>query len=308
MRLLSAVFIVVGLVLLIFCDHPDFATATADSAVNKNPVAMKSPTCQPPDAKKGMRRISGGTFQMGQPGAADSVHTVTVGSFWINITEVTQADYKALMGRNPSAYKGDRKPVESITWFDAILYCNARSKRHHLDTVYTYSGIQDSAGFCLNLSGLSIDINKSGFRLPTEAEWEFACRAGTTTKYYWGNSGNAASKYAWFVGDVSRDSTPQPVAEKKPNAAGLYDMAGNVWEWCNDGFAPYSTAPQTDPLVPPSTDPPMLRVVRGGDFLDPVEKLASGFHMPASPTDRPAAAPAALILPFFGLRPVLTAR
>lgn len=232
-------------------------------------------------APAGMRFITGGTFQMGSVADADEkpVHSVTVSSFWMDSTEVTQADYRALMGVNPSRFTGDlRRPVEQVTWFDAVLYCNKRSKRDGIDTVYSYTGVNGVAGNgCQELTGLAIGFSKNGYRLPTEAEWEYACRGGATTAFYWGDATDAATvgAYAWYA--VNSDSTTRPVAQKAKNAYGLFDMCGNVWEWCSDWYGPYGSASQTDPrgAVEGASD---TRVMRGGSWYFDTDLLRSSYR------------------------------
>ena len=198
--------------------------------------------------QEGMTLLNGGTFQMGQLGIAEPIHQVTISSFYIDTTEVTQADYFTLMGVNPSKFIGDSKlPVEQVTWFDAVLYCNKRSKRDRKDTVYLYTGISGIAGNgCSNLVGLTINYLKKGYRLLTEAEWEYSCRAGTTTKCFWGDDSSAGGNYSWSY--INSGSITHIVATKKANPWGLYDITGNVWNWCNDWFGNYSSSVQVDPV------------------------------------------------------------
>jgi formylglycine-generating enzyme required for sulfatase activity len=187
---------------------------------------------------------------------------------------VTQADYVALMLVNPSYFdSGSTWPVESVTWFDAVLYCNARSKNNGMDTVYTFASISGTPGdSCWSLGNLGIDYTKNGYRLPTEAEWEYACRAGSTTDYYWGGSypptttADTAAIDNNAVWPHNSNYSTAKVGTKLPNAWGLYDMNGNVWEWCNDWYSGsyYSVSPLTDPTGP--TGSYLYRVMRGGSW------------------------------------------
>jgi formylglycine-generating enzyme required for sulfatase activity len=225
----------------------------------------------------GMKLIVGGTFMMGDTitmGIISGlpVHSVTLSSFFMDTTEVTQSDYYALMGVNPSNHTGDSLcPVERDSWFDAVLYCNVRSKRDSLDTVYSYTSITGTPGNgCTALVGLVIDMSKNGYRLPTEAEWEYACRAGTTTGFYWGSyppttPADTLMTDSNAIWAHSAGGTTARVASKKPNALGLYDMAGNTWEWCNDwGVTPYDTTVTVDPTGPSTGT---ARIQRGGSYL-----------------------------------------
>jgi formylglycine-generating enzyme required for sulfatase activity len=199
-----------------------------------------SGACQTP---AGFVAIQPGTFQMGDGGFATSIHTVTISySFWMSATEVTRVQYAALMGTNPSFYGGSaNRPVDGVTWFNARAYCAALTAQQ---------------------AGLGIVPAGYEYRLPTEAEWEYACRAGTTTIYNVGNAlwcfPNAASANIQHC----EGGTLPPGTCCPPNAWGLYDMHGNVWEWCLDSYAPYPSNPETDPFVTGG----LLRIIRGGSW------------------------------------------
>ena len=193
-------------------------------------------------------------------GSTDSVfpfeqplHEVTISAFRMDTTLVTQADYASLASLDSAfAHEEPTLPIQQVTWYDAALYCNARSRRDGFDTSYSYSSRWQVGYHCMGLGNLAISYSKNGYRLPTEAEWEYACRAGTRTEYYWGDSING--DYCWYGADSGNQ--PQQVAEKLPNAWGLYDMSGNLWEWCNDWYALYPSIAVTDP-VDSSIPPPM---------------------------------------------------
>jgi formylglycine-generating enzyme required for sulfatase activity len=188
-------------------------------------------------------------------------HPVTLTrDYWIANYEVTQAEYASLVRTNPSYFKGDpQRPVEKITWFEAANYCAEMTKREratgHLPADYEY-------------------------RLPTEAEWEYACRAGTTNFYSFGNSTNQADQYAWTMENAS--GTSHPVGQKRPNAWGLYDMHGNVWEWCSDWFAPYPATALTNPVGPAKS---AYKVFRGGGWNQAIEYARSRNRFMMSPTN-----------------------
>jgi formylglycine-generating enzyme required for sulfatase activity len=167
--------------------------------------------------------------------------------FWMMSTPVTQDLYEALMGNNPSDFKGGRRPVENVSWYDAIKCANALSRKQGLKEVYTIDG-----------ENVEADWSANGWRLPTEAEWEYAARAGTDFKY---SGSNNLDEVGWYD-DNSGDETHR-VGEKKPNGWGLYDMSGNVFEWCWDWRGRYPSSKQTDPKGPKTGS---YRVCRGGSW------------------------------------------
>ena len=182
-----------------------------------------------------MKPVEGGTFQMGSNDSeADSdekpVHSITVSSFYMGETEVTQALWKAVMGGNPSRFKGDDLPVEQVSW-------------------------NDCQEFIEKLNGLT----GKDFRLPTEAEWEYAARGGKKSNGYKYAGSKTVDNVAWYDGNSG--SKTHPVKTKQPNELGLYDMSGNVFEWCQDRYGSYSSGSQTDPKGPSSGS---YRMLRGG--------------------------------------------
>ena len=220
-------------------------------------------------------RINGGTFTMGSPaheaGHSEDEgpqHQVTVNSFYMGKYEVTQNEYQHIMGTNPSNFKGYSLPVEQVSWFDAIEYCNKRSQREGLMPAYTRSG-----------DNVTWNRNANGYRLPTEAEWEYACRAGTTTAYNTGASIN--NNTGWY--NANSNGSTQPVGQKPANAWGLYDMHGNVWEWCWDWFGGYASGAQTDPTGVSSES---FRVFHGGGWNDSAVHLRSASRAADAPTSR----------------------
>ena len=227
-----------------------------------------------PDVPEGYVLVEGGTFRMGSPSGEDGrnddegpQHSVTVGSFYMKATEVTQKEWREVMGTNPSYFKGDARPVEDVSWYDAVEYCNALSKKEGRTPVYRINGESVTANW-----------SADGYRLPTEAEWEYAARGGTTTAFHYGNSLN--SRQANFDGNypyggaskgVYRGQT-MPVGSFSPNANGLYDMHGNVWEWCWDWYGDYSRGSQRDPSGPSGGS---FRVSRGGSWYGNARYLRS---------------------------------
>lgn len=189
--------------------------------------------------KYNMVWVDGGTFRMGATSEQGSeisdekpVHSVTLSGYYIGKTEVTQALWQAVMGSNPSYFEGDDLPVEQVSW-------------------------DDCQEFIRKLNSLT----GQNFRLPTEAEWEFACRGGNNSRGYKYSGSNYIDNVAWYDGN-SGDKT-HPVATKSPNELGIYDMSGNVWEWCADWYGDYSSGRQTNPK---GTYGGSCRVYRGGGW------------------------------------------
>lgn len=207
-----------------------------------------------------MVKVEGGTFTMGAtPEQGDDVyldeksaHQVTLSDYYIGRYEVTQKEWQAVMGDNPSKFKGDNLPVERVSWND----CNEFIKKLN------------------QLTGLQ-------FRLPTEAEWEFAARGGKQSKGYKYSGSNDLGSVAWY-GDNSDDKTHQ-VGVKEPNELGIYDMSGNVWEWCSDWYGSYPSSSQINPTGPSSGS---YRVLRGGSWYNYARGCRVSFRYNSNPSAR----------------------
>jgi formylglycine-generating enzyme required for sulfatase activity len=226
-------------------------------------------------------KLSGDSFLMGSPASeagresSETQHQVTVSGFYMGKYEVTQKEWTAVMGSNPSLFKGDNLPIEQVSWYDAIDYCNKRSIREGLRPVYTWNG-----------NSVTWNQSANGYRLPTEAEWEYACRAGTTTPFSTGsnittNQANYNGNYPYNgnMGGGYRQKTWN-VGSGAANAWGLYDMHGNVWEWCWDW---YERNAQTDPADASSDT---ARVRRGGGWYSLARNLRSGLRSYGAPSDQ----------------------
>jgi formylglycine-generating enzyme required for sulfatase activity len=180
--------------------------------------------------------VQGGTFQMGSNENNDEkpIHSVTVGDFYIGKTEVTQAQYQAVMGKNPSNFKGENLPVEQVSWSDAVEYCKKLSQKEGVE-----------------------------YRLPTEAEWEFAARGGNKSRNYTYSGSDNLNDVAWY--SLNSGGSTKAVGGKQPNELGIFDMTGNVWEWCSDWFYSdyYNNSPSNNPTGPSSG---ASRVLRSGSW------------------------------------------
>ncbi len=218
--------------------------------------------------------VEGGTFQMGSyDGASDEepVHNVTLSSYFVAKTEVTQEQWMTVMGNNPSSFWGDKSPVGCVSWYDAIVFCNKLSFNQKKVPVYS---VNDSTNPDLwnykacngdSINGtIAMNMNADGYRLPTEAEWEYAARGGKKSKGYNYSGGDYLGLVAWF-NDNSK-YLPHEVGTKVPNELGLYDMSGNVWEWCWDWYESdyYSKSPENNPIGASSGE---IRVGRGGSYI-----------------------------------------
>ena len=208
-----------------------------------------------------MKLIPAGTFTMGDAKGEDNEapHEVTLTQpFYLGVTEVTNAQWQAVMGSVPSEWKDADRPVETVSWEDAV-------------------------SFCAKLSAMP-DERAAGrkYRLPTESEWEYACRAGPTSSYSFGDDDSLLGDFAWFSSNSNRQT--HPVGRKRPNAWGLYDMHGNVWELCSDWYSDeYPRGAATDPQGPTSGS---LRVSRGGSWLSTAGDCRSALRRRCPPSIR----------------------
>lgn len=242
---------------------------------------------QPVQVDDGFVLIYGGTFEMGSPETEswrsedETLHTVTVSDFYISPYELTQRGYQEITGENPSTFMGEDLPVENISWLDAVDFCNAKSEAEGLMPVYTIEG-----------ANIIWDRTANGYRLPTEAEWEYACRAGTLTPFntetsisadecnYYGHYPYEIEENYFTQGNLDTKpgqyrQTTVAVGSFEPNGFGLYDMHGNVSEWVWDYYGTYEMEEQTDPVGAASGT---LRVYRGGGWNDFAKNMRSAYR------------------------------
>ncbi|TNF38267.1 MAG: formylglycine-generating enzyme family protein [Deltaproteobacteria bacterium] len=233
-------------------------TPTADG-LDTAPIAV------PVAAPSGFVQLAAGTFLMDEGGSNPHLVTITR-PFWVAETEVTQSQYESVMGYNPSAYQGASypdaadQPVERVSWWDALTYLNQRSTDESLTPCYALTGCTGAPStsnfVCSGVTFVGLDCD--GYRLPTEAEWEYAARGGTTATVY-----GVLADIAWYLSNSG--SHTHPVALKIPNDYGLYDIIGNVWEWCWDWYAAYPAGAATDPLGAATGT---YRLLRGGSYAN----------------------------------------
>lgn len=239
--------------------------------------------------------INGGTYLMGSPETemqreTDEVqHEVTVSDFSIGRYEVTQKEYEEVMGENPSNFEGENLPVENVTWYDAIEYCNKLSEKERLTPVYTIDG-----------ENVSWDRSANGYRLPTEAEWEYAARAGTTTPFNTENSisDEEANYYGHYPYGIEENYFTQENLETEPgqyrqttvevdsfapNKWGLYNIHGNVEEWCFDYYGAYDLENTDNPSGPTTGT---LRINRGGGWNDYAKHLRCAYRASTTPDQK----------------------
>lgn len=206
-----------------------------------------------------MTLVQGGSFKMGDSfeGIFEDelpVHEVTLSDFFVSTYEITQNEWETLMGENPSQFKGGENPVESISWFDAVEFCNKLSEKHKLTPCYTMG------------RNKLVKWNKeaNGYRLLTEAEWEYIAKGGNQNKGYVYAGSNSPDEVAWYKGNSL--SKTHPVGMKMPNEIGLFDVSGNIWEWCWDWYTNSSYSDDANKVNPSGVPYATERCRRGGGW------------------------------------------
>ena len=239
-------------------------TPTAKTTDMPTSVVSAEATTLPAYSSPQMVLVESGIFNIGDTfadGDSDEkpVHEVRLTyDFYIGKYEVTQKEYKILMETNPSYFKGDNLPVEQVTWFDSIKYCNALSKKEGLSVAY-----DESTGNLLDSNGnVTTDITQvKGYRLATEAEWDYAAKGGNKSQGYKYSGSNTIDEVAWY--SDNSDNKTYEVGTKKPNELGIYDMSGNVWEWCTDFYDRYVSYSIKNPYIYKESS---YRIERGGSW------------------------------------------
>ena len=253
---------------------------------------------------KGIAAVTNGTVGHTDNASDNAPHTVSLLAYRIGETEVTQELWTAVMGTNPSFFQGSsnppesgetqgKRPVENVNWYQCIAFCNKLSKACNLDPCYTVSGVDfDALNFSdiptsnnTNWNNAVCDRNKNGFRLPTEAEWEWAAQGGTNDKWAGTDTKSELKNYAWYKNDDGGDANGKThqVKLKSANGYGLYDMSGNVWEWCWDRYSDSTPTGGQDPAGAASGG---LRVGRGGGWNDGAGYAARAYRRDDDPGDR----------------------
>ncbi len=293
------------------CNGDDFVSSGDAQAIFRATLGsgncmdpLEEPTPTPPPAPTGFIYIPAGTFQMGAPSGEicqdsdeDPVHEVTIShGFYILSTEVSQQQWVDVFGNNPSYFSGMDRPVENVSWYDCCIYCNRLSQTEGLTPCYysdaSYTTVFDGTP-PVTSGSVYWQQSANGYRLPTEAEWEYACRAGTTTAYNSGADNTDCEEdpnldpLGWYMynSDTGQGRETHSVGLKQANNWGLYDMHGNVREWCWDRYAVdyYGVSPSTDPTGPASGS---FRMLRGGGWDYNASFCRSANRLVYAPGDR----------------------
>lgn len=272
-----------------------FATSNKENNRTNNSSSGETINNNVEVGEDGLVIINGGTFEMGSPETEmqretdETQHEVTVSDFYIGRYEVTQSEYEKVMGENPSNFSGENLPVENVSWYDTIEYCNRLSEQEGLTPVYTIDG-----------ESVSWDRSANGYRLPTEAEWEYAARAGTTTPFNTETSisDEEANYYGHYPYGIEENYFSQENLETEPgqyrqttvevnsfapNNWGLYNIHGNVAEWCFDYYGQYDLENTDNPSGPTTGT---LRVNRGGGWNDYAKHLRSAYRASTTPSQK----------------------
>jgi formylglycine-generating enzyme required for sulfatase activity len=263
---------------------------TSNTPVQPAPAPAVQPVAPPVQpAPNNMVWIQDGTFQMGSNNGYDNekpVHTVTLSGFYMGKYEITQKEYQKIMGTNPSHFKGDNLPVEQVSWYDALVFCNKLSMAEGLSPAYSINNSTNPSNWGKEPTDAwntpVIVSGSNGYRLPTEAQWEYAARGGNGSPGNYTYSGsNNIGDVAWYE-DNSGNNT-HAVGTKKPNGLGLFDMSGNVAELCWDWYGDYNGRAQTDPAGATSGNG---RVERGGCWVNGAASARSVGRVSSLPSYR----------------------